>query len=251
MSSQSTDSHLLHATVSREVLDAIVAPETVFDGSELLRVKPEGIEIHATDKARAAIADVAVSSAAFDAYRAEPMETGIDLAKVSTFLDLVSWDAVIDITITEAQTVVLSADGFTYRFQLIDPETVTRPFDESDIEHVGEVTLSGHELSVPLNLAEIAGDQIAFSVDGETDVFSGWVDTERDSFHFEFGSNDLLSFSAGNGSVTVALDYLVEIEGVIPRDVPLCVRVDEFTPVQLRYPVADGCGHVEFTLAYH
>lgn len=251
MSSRSTDNDLLRATVSWEVLDAIAAPGTVFDGADLLRVEPDGVEIRATDKARVAVADVAVSSAAFETYRAESMETGIDLAKVSTFLDVVSRDAVIDITITEAQTVVLSAGGFTYMFQLIDPETITRPFDERDVEHSGEVTLPRNELTVPLKLAEIAGDQIAFSVDGETDVFSGYVDTERDSFHFEFGSDDLLSFSAGDGSATVALDYLMAIEGVIPRDVPLCVGVDDFTPVLLRYPVADGHGHVEFTLAYY
>jgi len=101
---------VLNATITRDVLEAIVAPPTTLESNELLRVEPDGIEIHATDRSREAIVEVSASEATFNSYCAEKMETGIDLSKVAEFLDIMDDTDLIQIDIdAERDWVTLTA----------------------------------------------------------------------------------------------------------------------------------------------
>jgi len=120
---------VLNATITRDVLEAIVAPPTTLESNELLRVEPDGIEIHATDRSREAIVEVSASEATFNSYCAEKMETGIDLSKVAEFLDIMDDTDLIQIDIdAERDWVTLTAGTLSYTFSLVGPDDVLLVF---------------------------------------------------------------------------------------------------------------------------
>lgn len=241
---------MLNATVSPDVLKAIVAPPTALENDELLYVESDGIEIHATDKSREAIVKVSVSEAAFDSYRAETMECGIELSKVAWFLNLVGSPAQIRINIDAEQGwVTLTGGVVSYTFSLVDSNDVPRVFASFDAEQPAAVTIPGRKLDVPIKLADIAGSHVRLSTDSDLTTFSGITDNLRDTLHFKFGAEDVEEVQGSAVGLPVSLDYFAPIQRVIPPAAQVRFELGNHEHVRLQYPIADGAGSVTVTFA--
>lgn|GEM_PF-2526994 len=241
---------MLNATITRDVLEAIVAPPTTLESNELLRVEPDGIEIHATDRSREAIVEVSASEATFNSYCAEKMETGIDLSKVAEFLDIMDDTDLIQIDIdAERDWVTLTAGTLSYTFSLVGPDDVLLVFTPLDTEQPAAAVISGRKLDVPIELADMAGSRVRLSVDSGSATFSGTTDDMRDTLHFEFGAADTERLQGSAVGIPVALDYFAPIQRVTPADTLVRFELGNRENVRLQYPIADGAGSVTATFA--
>ncbi|AFZ73808.1 beta clamp domain-containing protein [Natronobacterium gregoryi] len=241
---------MLTATILQDDFEAIVAPPTTLKSHELLRVEPDGIEIHATDKSREAIVEVSASEAAFNSYSAEPMETGINLSQVAQFLNIVGETDLIQIEINAEQSwITLTAGSLTYTFSLVGSNTVPIVFTPLDADQPAMATLPSRKLDVPIELADIAGSQIRLRVDSNPTTFSGTTNNMRDAFNFEFGAADVERVQGSAVGQPVSLDYFAPIQRVIPADTLMRWELGNREHVRLQYPIANGTGTVTATFA--
>lgn len=241
---------MLSATISRDVLETIVAPVTALDNNQLLRVEPDGIEIHATDKSREAIVEVSASEAAFESYSAESMESGIDFSRVAKFLDIVDDTNLIQIEIDAEQgRVTVTADTLLYTFSLVFPDDVPCAFGSLDSKQPAAVTIRGHRLDVPIELANMAGSHVRLSVDSNSTTFSGITNGVRDTLCFEFGVAEVNRFKGAAVGLSVSLDYFKPIQQVVPADTLVRFELGNRECVRLHYPIAGGAGTVTVTFA--
>lgn len=241
---------MLSGTVPLDVLDAIVAPSTVFTGEALLSITPDGLELSATDKARVAWVEISLSATAFESYEAAPMETALDLARVDTILNLLDGRHPISISIDPDEH-MLSIYGprLSYRSALLDPTTVPAVFETLDTAHPAKVRLSGAELNQPVELADLAASRLSVSVDPAQDHITGRADDLQDSVYFELPADDGRWLRPDDGAAEVALDYLAPVQRTIPDDVAVTLALRDRESLSFQYPIADGAGNVTFTLA--
>lgn len=241
---------MLNATISRDVLETIVAPVMTLDGNQLLHVESEEITIHATDKSREAIVEICAPKTIFESYCADSLETGIDLSNVANFLDVVADADRIQIDVdTEQKQVTLIADGLSYTFPLVISDGIPQALAPLDTEQPATVTIQSRKLDVPIELAEIAGSTVHLSVNPNLATFSGTTDGVRDSLCFEFDTTEVKQFQGAGSGLSVSLDYFAPIQRTIPEDTLVQVELGNRKHIRLQYPISDEKGTVTVTFA--
>jgi proliferating cell nuclear antigen len=241
---------MLNATISRDVLETIVTPATTLERGQLLQVESGGVKIHATDKSREAIIEIWAPETIFESYCANSMETGIDLSKVAEFLNVVDGIDRIQIEINaEQERVTLIAGRLSYTFSLVISDDIPQALAPLDTEQPATVTIQSRKLDVPIELAEIAGLRVQFSVDPDPTTFSGTTNGVRDSLCFEFNTADVNQFQGSGSGISVSLDYFAPIQRAIPDDTLVQFELGNHKHIRLQYPISDGAGTVTVTFA--
>lgn len=241
---------MLNATISRDVLDAIVGPVMTLDSDQLLQVEPDGIKIHATDKSRAAIIDVWAPDKIFESYCADSMEAGIDLSNVAAFLDIVDGTEQIQIRIDDEQgRITLIADSLSYTVSFLATDDIPQALSPLDTEQPASATIQNQKLNVPIELANIAGSNVQLSVHPDPTTFSGTTDGVRDLLFFELDATDVKQSQESSPGLTVPLDYFLPIQRTIPDDALVRFELGNRKHVQLQYPLSNGAGTMTITFA--
>jgi len=232
------------ADVLKEVVDVI---STLVDEAKF-NVTKDGVSVKAVDPAHVAMVDLSLDRGAFEAYRADECELGIDMDKVKEVLRLAKAGDTITMTHEEDKNrLVLNVGNTTRRMSLVDTAGMSDPKVPS-LNLPARVTIRTEELRQGIRASESVSDHIALIVgpDGFEIVSEGDTDTVSHKV-----PKDLLEDLQAKEVVRslFPLDYFSNMVKAISTAGSVKLHLGSDYPVKMEFPVAGGKGEVRYLLA--
>lgn len=239
---------MFQARARAEILKEVVNVVSTLVDEAKFTVGPNGLTLRAVDPAHIAMVDLTLGKDAFEEFKADDAEIGIDIDKLSQFLKLARSDDIVDIKHDEdKRRLNIVVGDVTRRMSLIDTTGMSDP-KVPNLNLPATVIVKGEDLVQGIKASESVSDHIALiaspeafemSCEGDMDQVNwrkakkdlGGLETEssvRSLFPLEYFANMLRSVSGGN-MVTMHLgnDY----------------------PVKMEFQIAGGKGEVRYLLA--
>jgi len=239
---------LFEAKVRAEVLREIVDVVSTLVDEAKLNVGKEGVAIKAVDPAHVAMVDLSLDRGAFEAYRAEDAELGIDMDKIKEILKLArSGEAIALAHDEDKNRLVVHVGNTTRRMSLVDTAGMSDPKVPS-LNLPAKVTIRTEELRQGIRASESVSDHIALNVspDGFEIVSEGDTDTVNHRV-----SKDLLEELSVKEPVRsrFPLDYFSNMVKAIATAPTVTLFLGNDYPVKMEFKIAGGKGDVRFLLA--
>ena len=232
------------AEILKEVVDVI---STLVDEAKF-NVTKDGVSVKAVDPAHVAMVDLGLERGAFEAFRADDGELGLDMDKVKEVLKLAKAGDVISITHEEEKNrLVLNVGNTTRRMSLVDTAGMSDPKVPS-LNLPAKVTIRTDELRQGIRASESVSDHIALIAgpDGFEIVSEGDTDTVTHKV-----SKELLEEIAAKETVRslFPLDYFSNMVKAISSAQTVRLYLGNDYPVKMEFKVAGGKGEVKYLLA--
>jgi len=232
------------AEVLREVVDVV---STLVDEAKI-NIARDSTGVKAVDPAHVAMVELSLERSAFDAYKAEEGELGLDMDKMKEILRLAKAGDTISLVHDEDKNrLVVTVGNTTRRMALVDTAGMSDPKVPS-LNLPAKLTVRTDELRQGIRASESISDHIALRAstagfeivsEGDTDTVSHVVPKE------------LLEELQCKDSVRslFPLDYFSNMVKAISSASTVTIYLGNDYPVKLEFRIAGGKGDVRYLLA--
>lgn len=232
------------ADVLKEVVDVV---STLVDEAKF-NIGKDSITVKAVDPAHVAMVDLTLDRAAFEAYKADEGELGIDMDKMKEILRLAKAGETITLSHDEDKNrLVVSVGNTTRRMALVDTAGMSDPKVPS-LNLPAKVVVRTDELRQAIRASESISDHLALkaSPDGLEILSEG--DTDNVS---HMVGKDLLEELQAKEAVRslFPLDYFSNMVKAIGSAPNVTLYLGSDYPVKMEFKIAGGKGEVKFLLA--
>ena len=234
----------LKADVLKELVDVV---STLVDEAKL-NVGKDSVTVKAVDPAHVAMVDLSLDRGAFESYKAEEAELGLDMDKMKEILRLAKAGEVISITHDEDKNrLVVSVGNTTRRMSLVDTAGMSDPKVPS-LNLPAKLVVRTDELRQAIRASESVSDHIALkaSPEGFEVVSEGDTDTVS-----HMVPKDLLEELQAKDAVRslFPLDYFSNMVKAISTAPTVALYLGTDYPVRMEFKIAAGKGEVKYLLA--
>jgi len=234
----------LKADVLKEMVDVV---STLVDEAKL-NVGKDSVTIKAVDPAHVAMVDLSLDRGAFESYKAEETELGLDMDKMKEILRLAKAGEVISIAHDEDKNrLVVTVGNTTRRMSLVDTAGMSDPKVPS-LNLPAKVIVRTDELRQAIRASESVSDHIALkaSPEGFEVVSEGDTDTVS-----HMVPKDLLEELSAKDAVRslFPLDYFSNMVKAISTAPTVALYLGTDYPVRMEFKIASGKGDVRYLLA--
>lgn len=239
---------MFEAEIKNEVLKEVLTVVSTLVDEAKFNFNQQGLNLKVVDPAHVAMADISLSSKAFESFKAQESSLGIDIKKLLDVIKLAKAGDIIKLTHDEEKNaLIVKVSNVTRRMQLVDTTSLSDP-KVPNLSLPVKVKLEAQHLSQGIRASESVSDHITLAVTpegfelsskGDTDFVNlklpkdlikelNCSETVKSMFSLSYFSNMIKSVSAG-GDVTLSLgtDY----------------------PIMMEFEMADGKGKVKYLLA--
>src|SRR2546422_1125331 len=232
------------ADVLREVVDVV---STLVDEAKF-NVGKDSITVKAVDPAHVAMVDLSLDRGAFEAYKADEGELGIDMDKMKEILRLAKAGEAIALRHDEDKNrLVVTVGNTTRRMALVDTAGVSDPKVPS-LNLPAKVVVRTDELRQAIRASGSISDHIALKAppEGFEVVSGGGTDNES-----HMVPKDLLEeIQAKEAARSLfPLDYFSNMVKAISSAPTVTLYLGSDYPVKMEFKIAGGKGEVRFLLA--
>ncbi len=234
----------LKADVLKEMVDVV---STLVDEAKL-NVGKDSITVKAVDPAHVAMVDLSLDRGAFESYKAEETELGLDMDKMKEILRLAKAGEIIALTHDEDKNrLVVNVGNTTRRMSLVDTAGMSDPKVPS-LNLPAKLVVRTDELRQAIRASESVSDHIALkaSPEGFEVVSEGDTDTVS-----HMVPKDLLEELQAKDAVRslFPLDYFSNMVKAIGTANTVVLYLGTDYPVKMEFKIAGGKGEVKYLLA--
>ncbi len=234
----------LKADVLKELVDVV---STLVDEAKL-NVGKDSITVKAVDPAHVAMVDLSLDRGAFESYKADETELGLDMDKMKEILRLAKAGEVIAVTHDEDKNrLVVNVGNTTRRMSLVDTAGMSDPKVPS-LNLPAKLVVRTDELRQAIRASESVSDHIALkaSPEGFEVVSEGDTDTVS-----HMVPKDLLEELQAKDAVRslFPLDYFSNMVKAIGTANTVVLYLGTDYPVKMEFKIAGGKGEVKYLLA--
>ena len=234
----------LKAEVLKEMVDVV---STLVDEAKL-NVGKDSVSVKAVDPAHVAMVDLSVDRGAFESYKAEETELGLDMDKMKEILRLAKAGDVISIAHDEDKNrLVVTVGNTTRRMSLVDTAGMSDPKVPS-LNLPAKLVVRTDELRQAIRASESVSDHIALKASPEGFEVGSEGDTDTVS---HMVPKDLLEELQAKDAVRslFPLDYFSNMVKAISSANTVALYLGTDYPVRMEFKIAAGKGDVKFLLA--
>jgi proliferating cell nuclear antigen len=234
----------LKADVLKELVDVV---STLVDEAKL-NVGKDSVGVKAVDPAHVAMVDLSLDRSAFESYKADDAELGLDMDKMKEILRLAKAGEVISISHDEDKNrLVVTVGNTTRRMSLVDTAGMSDPKVPS-LNLPAKLVVRTDELRQAIRASESVSDHIALkaSPEGFEVVSEGDTDTVS-----HMVPKDLLEELQAKDAVRslFPLDYFSNMVKAISSAQTVSLYLGTDYPVRMEFKIAGGKGDVRYLLA--
>jgi proliferating cell nuclear antigen len=232
------------ADVLKEVVNVI---STLVDEAKFT-VNADGLTIRAVDPAHIAMVDLTLSKDAFEEFKAEETEIGLDIDKLSQFLKLAHSNEVVDLKHDEDKRRLNIVIGdITRRMSLIDTTGMSDP-KVPNLNLPATVTLKVDDLVQGIKASETVSDHIALVASPEG--FEMTCEGDMDQVQWKKAKKDLESLESPSSVRSLfPLEYFANMLRAVSAGVAVTMHLGNDYPVKVEFKIAGGKGEVRYLLA--
>ncbi len=234
----------IRSEVLRELTDVI---STLVDEAKL-NITPDSLSVRAVDPAHVAMVDMAVEKSAFEEFKADEGELGIDLDKIKEVLRLAKAGDVINVDHDEDRNrLVVHVGNITRQMSLVDTAGMSDPKVPS-LDLPAKIVVRTDEIRQGIKASESVSDHIALTAhsDGFEMISEGDADTVRLDL-----PKDLLDELQCKEKVRslFPLDYFSNMVKAISGASTVSIFLGNDYPVRMEFTLAGDSGKATYLLA--
>lgn len=239
---------MMFARCKAEVLKTVIDATSTLVDEVKLHVTPEGISLKAVDPAHVAMVDLNLKAAAFQEYKADQMEMGVDLDKFKEVLKLASGDDEVEMSFDpEGHRLVMKIGNVTRRMSLVDTSGMSDP-KVPKLDLPAHVTIAASELERGIKASEQVADHIVLIADKDSFELLAEGDTEQ--AHLKLDKAMLAELNVSERAKSLfSLDYFANMVKAGKSSPGIHLHLGNDYPVMMEFDIAGGNGHVKYLLA--
>ena len=239
---------MFQARTKADTLKEIVTIVSTLVDEAKFSITPNGIRLRAVDPAHVAMVDLKLNKEAFEEYKADESELGIDVTKLEQFLRLAKAGEIIDIMNDEEKRRLNVAVGnTTKRMSLIDTTGMSEP-KVPNLNLPAKVTLKIEDISQGIKASESVSDHIALTV--TKDSFEMVCEGDTDQVQMKLLKDQLIELECEDKVKSLfPLEYFSNMMRAIPSQAKITLNLGNDYPVKIEFSIANGNGSVVFLLA--
>jgi proliferating cell nuclear antigen len=232
------------ADVLKEVVNVV---STLVDEAKFT-MNADGLTIKAVDPAHIAMVDLTLSKDAFEEYKADESEIGLDIDKLSQFLKLAHGNEIIDLKHDEDKRRLNIVIGdITRRMSLVDTTGMSDP-KVPNLNLPATVTLKVDDLVQGIKASETVSDHIALVASPEG--FEMTCEGDLDQVQWKKAKKDLEALESPSSVRSLfPLEYFANMLRAVSAGVAVTMHLGNDYPVKVEFKIAGGKGEVRYLLA--
>jgi proliferating cell nuclear antigen len=239
---------MFNAKIKSDIIKGIIDVTSPLVNEAKFNITSKGISIRAVDPAHVAMVDLELKSTAFEEYKADDMELGIDLDKLNGIMKLANTGDSISMEYDEdSNRLIVRIGNLVRRMGLID----TAGMPDSKVPHLdlpAKAVVKASELSKGVRASEAVSDHLALSVD--KDSFELFAEGDTDTVNLKLPKSLLLELhSPGKFKSLFSIDYFSNMIKPVKSDDPISINIGNDNPIRVDFDFADKHGHVTYLLA--
>lgn len=233
--------------VKSEVLKEAVNVISTLISEAKFKVTQEGIKVMAVDGSHIAMIDLTLKTTAFEEFRADEMDLGIDLERLKTVLKHARSDEIIGIKYNpDRNTLEFELDAIEMTMALLDTSNMSEP-RVPELDHKARVVVAKALIERGLKAAGDVGTYVEFKVTPEEVVIRTEGESDTMSMHLPRDKLDELVCEE-EASSKYSLEYLGQIIRHVGAEA-VTLRLSSDYPIKLEFEVAKGNGSAVYMLA--
>lgn len=239
---------MFNAKVKSEVLKGIIDVTSPLVNEVKFNITSKGISLRAVDPAHVAMVDLEVKSKAFEEFKADEMELGIDMDKLGSIMRLSSSGDMVSLNYDqESNRLIVSIGNLVRRMGLIDTAGMPDP-KMPTLNLPGKVVIKASELTQGVRASEAVSDHLALTVN--KDNFELFAEGDTDTVNLKLPKDLLVGLTAPNKCRSLfSIDYFSNMIKPVKGDDPVMIQLGNDNPIKVEFDIADNKGHVTYLLA--
>ncbi len=239
---------MLHARVKAEVLKTVIDAISMLVDEAKFHVSADGLSLKAVDPAHVAMVDLTLKRTAFEEFKCEKMELGIDLDKLKEVLKLAASDDEVTMDYdVENHRLVLKIGNLVRRMSLVDTQGMADP-KVPKLELPCTVTIAAAELEKGIRASEAVSDHVALIAD--KDYFELLAEGDTDAVNLKLERSMLAELKTNDRVRSLfSLDYFANMVKAAKGSQGIHLNIGSDYPVKLEFDIAGGNGHITYLLA--
>ncbi len=225
---------MFKASINAENLrDAIESVSSLVDEVKF-SISEKGLELKAVDPANVAMVSLRVRAEAFDFFKADQGEIGVDLVRLSDVLSMADKGENVGLELDEENhKLKIGVGSLSYTLSLIDPTAIRKEPRIPELDLPAHVTLPGVELRRAVKAAEKVSDHVVLGVSDEGFYMEAKGDI--DSLKLKIPSTELLGMKPGEARSLFSLDYLEDMSKSISKAPEVTLEMGIDYPLRVNF----------------
>lgn len=239
---------MFQARTKADTLKELVTIVSTLVDEAKFSITPDGVQLRAVDAAHVAMVDLRLNKEAFEEYKAEDSDLGIDVAKLDQFLRLAKAGEAVDIVNDEEKRKLnVSVGNTTKRMSLIDTTGMSEPRVPT-LNLPAKVSLKIEDISQGIKASESVSDHIALTATKE--YFEMVCEGDTDQVQMKLMKDQLIELECEEKVKSLfPLEYFSNMVRAVPSQSKITLNLGNDYPVKIEFQIAGGNGSVVYLLA--
>jgi len=239
---------MFNAKVKSEVLKGIIDVTSPLVNEVKFNIGKKGISLRAVDPAHVAMVDLEIKKDAFDEFKSDEMELGIDMDKLASIMRLSGMGDIVNLEYDEnSNRLIVKIGNLTRRMGLIDTAGMPDP-KMPNLDLPGKIVIKASELIQGVRASEAVSDHLALTVN--KDDFELFAEGDTDTVNLKLPKKLLIDLDTKNKCKSLfSIDYFSNMIKPVRSEEPVTIMMGNDNPIRVEFDIADKKGHVTYLLA--
>ncbi|KAA0005609.1 MAG: proliferating cell nuclear antigen (pcna) [Thermoplasmata archaeon] len=239
---------MFNVKVKSDVLKGVIDVVSPLVNEAKFNITSKGISLRAVDPAHVAMVDLQVKDKAFEEYKANEMELGIDMDKLASIMRLSGSGDIITLEYDEdTNRLIIKIGNLIRKMGLIDTAGMPDP-KMPNLNLPAKVVLKASELNQGVRASEAVSDHLALTVD--KDNFELYAEGDTDTVNLKLPKDLLLELNTTTKCKSLfSIDYFSNMIKPVKGEDPITIMLGNDNPIRVEFNIADNKGHVTYLLA--
>jgi proliferating cell nuclear antigen len=239
---------MFNAKVKSEVLKGIIDVTSPLVNEVKFNINSKGIFLRAVDPAHVAMIDLNIDNKAFEEYKADEMELGIDIDKLSSIMKLSTSGDLVSIDYDEtANRLIIKIGNLVRKMSLIDTAGMPDP-KMPNLNLPAKAILKASEINRGVKASESVSDHLAVIVNKEN--FELFAEGDTDTVNLKLPKDLLVELISDSSYKSLfSIDYFSNMIKPVKGEDNVTIYLGNDNPIKLEFDIANNKGHVRYLLA--
>jgi proliferating cell nuclear antigen len=239
---------MFNAKVKSEVLKGIIDVTSPLVNEVKFNINSKGIFLRAVDPAHVAMIDLNIEKKAFEEYKADDMELGVDMDKLSGIMRLSTSGDIVTLEYDEtANRLIIKIGNLVRKMSLIDTAGMPDP-KMPNLNLPAKAILKATEINRGVKASEAVSDHLAVILN--KDNFEMFAEGDTDTVNLKLPKDLLVELTSDNNYKSLfSIDYFSNMIKPVKGDDDVTIYLGNDNPIKLEFNIANNKGHVKYLLA--
>jgi len=239
---------MFNAKVKSEVLKGIIDVTSPLVNEVKFNINSKGIFLRAVDPAHVAMIDLNIEKKAFEEYKADDMELGVDMDKLSGIMRLSTSGDIVTLDYDEtANRLIIKIGNLVRKMSLIDTAGMPDP-KMPNLNLPAKAILKASEINRGVKASEAVSDHLAVIVN--KDNFEMFAEGDTDTVNLKLPKDLLVELASDDNYKSLfSIDYFSNMIKPVKGDDDVTIYIGNDNPIKLEFNIANNKGHVKYLLA--